>query len=65
MFGNECEIFDVSSFHYEKKIRSNLCKKGTAYVHEQSWVRSGKYTLTSKKKDSHTTYYGLLSCHGW
>ena len=55
MFGNECEIFDVSSFHYEKKIRSNLCKKGTAYVHEQSWVRSGEYTLTSKKKDSHTT----------
>ena len=36
MFGNECEIFDVSSFHYEKKIRSNLCKKGTAFVHEQS-----------------------------
>ena len=20
MFGNECEIFDVSSFHYEKKL---------------------------------------------
>ena len=50
MVGNKCEISDVSSFHYKKKVRSNLCKRGTAHVHEQSWLRSGKYTLTSKKK---------------
>ena len=49
MFGNKCEIFDVSSIHY-KKVRSNLCQRGYAHVHEQSWLRSGKSTLTSKKK---------------
>ena len=35
MFGNECEIFDVSSFHYEKMLEV-IYAKGVLHMYTNS-----------------------------